>query len=89
MVSGWERDVEWEEDKLFAMRTLCLIRLRVSDQEDEKDKLLDTYGEGDDDIIRLLQDFWEFLAGEPKGAVVDEYRRLSELEVLTHNKRGS
>lgn len=88
-MSGWERDVEWEEDKLFAMRTLCLIRLRLVDQEEEMSKLIDTYGEGDDDIIRLLQDFWEFLAGQPKMAVVDEYRRLSQLETLTHNKRGS
>jgi hypothetical protein len=77
---------DMSEDELFALRTLCLIRLRVIDQEEEMRQIVDRYGEGDDEVIKLLIDYWELLAGFTKEQVVREYRFFSKIEALAHNK---
>lgn len=79
---------EWSEDQLFALRTLCLIRLRDHEADEEVDRIIDTYGEGDDQIIRELQKYWEELRQMNKQQVTAQYRFFSRVEILAHNNRA-
>jgi hypothetical protein len=79
--------IDLPEDQLFALRTLCLIRLRVIEQEEEYLQCVDRYGEGDDEIICLLHQAWDQLAEMTKEQVTSQYRFWSRVEILARNSR--
>jgi hypothetical protein len=74
------------EDELSALRAVCLIVLDQKDADERLSNLYDTYGEGDDVLLRTMMMLAQALEHCTKQEVMSEFARLSKTRPFTRNK---
>jgi hypothetical protein len=74
------------EYDLGALRQVCLITLDVVDAHERLSNLYDQYGEGDDELLRMMMNLHAKLELCSKQEIMSTFRRISEIRPLTRNK---
>jgi len=85
-VSYDEHDDEFTETELSALRQVCLVSLIARDRDEALAALYDAYGEGDDDLLRMMMELARRLEDCTQTFVVGEYRHLCRLRPVTRNE---